>query len=131
MHFTTVQEACDYAVKKIVEQGKQCANADGNCIYDDTQGNHCAIGWLLSDELLILSSDISGGVRVLISEFGDYVPIMIRENVELFNTLQKFHDSDSKTYRKRIQEQLNEDHAIDTSAPHWQQWIDMATNLYL
>ena len=52
--FKTVQEACDYAVEKMVAQQGRCMregkDGDETCAYGDGKGNHCAIGWLLDHD---------------------------------------------------------------------------------
>ena len=44
----TLQEAFDYAVQKIVEQGGRCID-NHMCVYGNTRGMHCAVGWLLDE----------------------------------------------------------------------------------
>lgn len=119
----TVQEAMDYAVQKIVEQGKRCVGAQNSCWYADGQGNHCAIGWLLDEDDEFLMN--SGGDIVSLCDVNpDFIPELILNNKDLFAQLQHFHDTD-KVWKKRIGMSYLEAAGIDTSKPHWQQWLKM------
>lgn len=122
--FDTVQEACDYAVKQIVAQGVQCLAASGRqCAYGDKYGNHCAIGWLLdhNDEELM---SFGGSVVGLVTTRPDKAPKIVRENGFLFARLQAFHDALTIDDRRLALQSLQKC-GLDTSAPHWQQWVDM------
>lgn len=121
----TLQEAMDYAVQKIVEQGVQCMTANGDrCLYGDDQGNHCAIGWLFDETDPVLMGSQSG-VYELLAEYGEYIPALIHAHASAFTRLQEFHDTKHKHERELHLESLRDWHSIDVSAPHWQQWIDM------
>ena len=123
--FRTAQEACDYSVQKLVEQGGRCYDVVNTmCMHGDGQGNHCAIGWLLdpnNKELMGYTSTI----RILVDDFQDEIPQIIKDNVKLFGTLQDFHDEDYSIIREMCRDGLRDNYKIDTSAPHWQQWVDM------
>ena len=123
----TVQEACDYAVKKIVEQGRQCNTASGACVYGKAgvDNLHCAVGWLLPlDSYESLMSYLGSADDVVIKLDNDNI-VLNRVNSSVFGTLQEFHDNKGRWERQRSIEELNELDNIDTSAPHWQQWLDM------
>ena len=121
--FNSAQEACDYSVQQIVEQGKRCIN-DGLCAYSDGKGNHCGIGWLLDpDNKELMNYD--EGVQGVVDEFQDDVPQIIKDHVCLFDGLQKFHDQPGPLNREAYRNILRDNYKIDTSAPHWQQWVDM------
>jgi len=123
--FKTAQEACDYSVQQIVAQGEQCYNkARGRCLHSDGQGNHCAIGWLLDPNNKELMGYISA-IRLLVDDLPKNVPQIIKDNVKLFGTLQEFHDEGYSIDREAYRNRLRDDHNIDTSAAHWQQWVDM------
>ena len=123
--FKTAQEACDYSVQQIVKQGGRCYDVvNSTCMRGDGQGNHCAIGWLLdpnNKELMGCTSTI----RILVDDFQDEIPQIIRDHVEVFLWLQGFHDEGYSIVREAYRNRLRYDHNIDTSAPHWQQWVDM------
>lgn len=118
----TLQEACDYAVFKIVEQGKQCLSEKGGCAYGDGNGNHCAVGWLLDHDnnKLMNSGDDAGG---LIYSYKDDLPSVVVSYPNFMCEFQAFHDDDEKQLR---QKQLNEiSNYINTTAPQYQQWVEM------
>ena len=123
--FKTAQEACDYSVQKLVEQGGRCYNkARGRCLHSDGQGNHCAIGWLLDpDNKKLMGYD--GGVQGVVDGFPDEIPQIIKDNLDMFAVLQDFHDEGYSIVREMCRNRLRYNYKIDTSAPHWQQWIDM------
>ena len=123
--FKTAQEACDYSVQQIVAQGEQCYNkARGRCLHSDGQGNHCAIGWFLDPDNEVLMNYVQG-VRDVVEDFPDNVPEVIKDNIDLFSELQRFHDQPNSIIREMCRDGLRYNYKIDTSAPHWQQWIDM------
>jgi len=123
--FRTAQEACDYSVQQIVAQGGRCYNkARGRCLHSDGQGNHCGIGWLLDPDNKELMGYTSS-IRLLVDEFPKNVPQIIKDNLDLFSELQRFHDAPGSHTRKNYRNRLRYDHDIDTSGDHWQQWVDM------
>ena len=121
--FNTAQEVCDYSVQKIVEQGKRCMD-DGICLYGDGQGNHCGIGWLLDPDNKELMN-YNRGVQDVVDDFPNDVPEVIKDNIDLFYKLQRFHDQPNSIIREIFRDGLRDNYKIDTSAPHWQQWVDM------
>lgn len=121
--FNSVQEACDYVVQKIVEQGGQCVDLDGNCWYKDNRGNHCAMGWLL-DPINKNIKNSDQALYELIYDFGDVIPQIIKDNEGVFSILQEFHDAKYASVRIQRRKCLR-DCGIDTSKPQYQQWVDM------
>ena len=125
--FKTAQEACDYSVQQIVAQGEQCydvVNSTSTCMHGDGQGNHCAIGWLLDpDNKKLMGYTLS--IRLLVDDFPKNVPQIIKDNLDLFSELQSFHDEGYSIIRENYRNRLRDNHNIDTSAPNWQQWVDM------
>lgn len=122
--FKSVQEACDYAVLKIVEQGGQCHNGMQHCMYGNEEGQHCAIGWLLDPDNENLM-DFDGGIVELADETEELIPNIIKNNLYVFGVLQDFHDGESICGRKMALEQLHNYYNIDISKPQYQQWVDM------
>ena len=61
----TLQEAVDYAMFKIVEQGGRCRSLQGLCAYGNAEGKHCAVGWLLDEDNQELMG-FNGGVYNLV-----------------------------------------------------------------
>jgi len=123
--FSSAQEACDYSVQKIVEQGGRCYDVvDGVCMYGDGHGNHCAIGWLLDPNNKEFMS-YKGSFDDLPPSYPDEVPVIIHNNRDMFAALQDFHDKPGSHAREYYRNRLRDNYKIDTSAPHWQQWVDM------
>jgi hypothetical protein len=131
----TLQEFLDYAVKKIVEQGERCLSGTG-CSYGKTEifdnlpprVTHCGIGWGLDEHDGELMS-YGRGVMELVDEFGrsGRIPKLMVDNLQAMQRLQSFHDCVLKHDREFNMKKLREDRGIDTSGPHWQQWVDMGS----
>lgn len=119
----SLQEACDYAVLKIVEQGRRCLeNGLGMCRYSNDSGEHCAVGWLLDHEDEELMSAMCG-VEDLINHSQNKAPELIQDNVKVFELLRWFHDTITKANRQRNLDDLSKH--IDTTPPQYHQWVDM------
>ena len=117
----TVQEACDYAVYKIVEQGEQCTTEGTNmCLYSDGEGNHCAVGWLLDPEDKELM-EVEGSVKGIVKEFKDRIPKLIIQHLYEFTALQELHDARPDERADKLI--LLQDEGIDTSKPQYEQWL--------
>lgn len=123
MQFTNVQEACDYAVRKMVEQGGQC-KVQTTCVYGNAAGRHCAVGWLLPEDSSENIWGFVGQVEDLVEKHGDTLPDIITENLYLMHILQSFHDTDSWFNREEYMNRLSRE-GINTTGEHWRQWIDM------
>ena len=127
--FKTAQEACDYSVQKLVEQGGRCYDVVKDvCMHSDGQGNHCSIGWLLDPDNKALMN-YNRGVQDVVDDFPKNVPQIIKDNRDLFTELQRFHDEPRSQRREILRDVLRVAHNIDTSAPHWQQWVDMGADV--
>lgn len=127
MQFANIQEACDYAVKKIVEQGGMCMSG-GDCVYSDGHGRHCAVGWLLPESSPDEVWDHVGDVHNLVEHNRSALPDIITENIPVLMILQSFHDTEINYSRGRAMEALRTHHGIDTSGEHWKRWVDMAND---
>ena len=120
----SLQEAMDYSVLKIVEQGGRCLDENGGCSYGEGS-MHCAIGWLLDEDNLALME--SGATPSgLVKTFPTEVPRLIADNIIPFEELQSFHDCALQYSRKGYMEDL-ESLGIDTSAPQWAAWVEMGS----
>lgn len=122
----TLQEACDYAVNKLVEQGCQCINKGETCVYSDQAGNHCAIGWLLdeNDNTLML---FEGCVNSLNYNYDNKLPNIITDNLTLFTILQDFHDINESAIRQLNLDRMYKEFNIDTKTNvNYQTWVNMA-----
>lgn len=122
----TPQEACDYAVEFIAEQGSQCVNLDDGktTCYSDEDGKFCSIGCLLdnNNKTLIRSGET---VASLVADIPSVMPKLIINNPALFQMLQGFHDFSRKDWRQDMREGISRQFKIKTDAPHWQAWVDM------
>ena len=119
----TLQEACDYAVTKIVQQGGQCLGKNNSCAYGNNNGRHCAIGWLLdenNDDLMRHEKSIYDLYEIHYSK----IPKLICDSLYIFRYLQSFHDSLFQTERRIYLSRLST--LIDTTTnPCYQQWVEM------
>lgn len=116
----TVQEACDYAVKEIVSQGARCMEGAA-CCYEDNNGNHCAVGHLLSKPTL-RKIPLDDSISALVSSgYSDLIPDLIRQNIKQFELLQRFHDVRGKEERSIELESLGK--YIDISGDGYKAWI--------
>ena len=94
----TLQESIDFAVEAIVKQGGRCMANESVCAYG--QGDrHCYIGQLLDHDNADLMES-GDGVHALCANYKSAVPNVIRENLHLFTTLQRFHDSVTQSGRQ-------------------------------
>lgn len=133
----TVQEACDYAIKKIVEQGKACINNSGACAYADGHNNHCAVGWLLPADNRELM-DYEGTVEQLTTDYDLDVPDIITDNIPVFLELQKVHDAAHSAawgggdFQKRLKNARKKlkNQGINTDKPIWQKWFEIVRKVY-
>lgn len=119
----SLQEACDYAVKKIVEQGEMSICSDNICVYENSNGSRCAVGWLIDDaEVRKFSGSLSS---LLSSKHYDKLPKIFKDehNQYVFGLLQLFHDLKTKLLRADYLEQLST--CIDTSNPVYASWVQM------
>lgn len=118
----SMQEAMDFAMKKIVEQGGQCSIMD-TCAYG--KGDmHCAIGWLLDEDDKRLM-DFQGGFPSLVDYAGDEgieLPELLLDNQQAFDRLQDVHDQADSTSFHAMKD-LERDYDIDISGPHWAEWL--------
>lgn len=124
----SLQEAADYAVLNMVEQGAQCLDDFGGCVYGNDKGHHCAAGWLLDEDdpkLMEAGCAIDNLGFYRGSEAG--LPALIRDNIPFFLKLQDFHDFPTKIQRVRALDRLRISHSLDISAPQYQAWIDLGT----
>jgi len=132
----TLQQAADFAVKKIVQQGGQCMFSHDDdekplCAYSDGKGNHCAVGWLLDHdcaELMTYKGSIQSIHDIYLYTNKDFpIPQLILDEIYFFSMLQDFHDEKTARNRKKVLEEMVENYSefVDFSNPNWQQWVNM------
>ncbi|MBF84500.1 MAG: hypothetical protein CL489_08505 [Acidobacteria bacterium] len=120
----SLSEAVNYALSKIIEQGKPCKN-NGYCAYG-YDGNHCAIGWLLDEDDDALMG-YNGSLNYLIIDYGDKVPDLIKDNTCIFEPLQKIHDVSNKEIFNTKLYELNA-YAVDIDQDLLDKWIAIKEN---
>lgn len=121
----TLQEAFDFAVTKIVEQGcRAMMDAGHRCAYLNSEGHRCAASWLLDETNKRMMKE---NVRVtdLVHEYEDDVPKLMLNNSLAFDYLQLFHDQPYSHERIIISNELTERFDIDTTGKPWKDWIEM------
>ena len=130
----TMQQLCDYAIEKLVEQGGRCLtsgeNDEGyngagsfNCAYG-MGAKHCGIGWMLDEENDELMKEV-GGVTELIKSCPEHLPSAILKNPDLATWFQILHDGPSERGREECLHRLQKKYNLDISNPAYQQWVDM------
>jgi hypothetical protein len=107
----TPQDMFDHSTASLIEQGctsrdRSCLPSpfDAVCLYDDKQGNRCAIGWLMPTELPKFLN-FRGGVQELATALGCYekgslhrrLSTVLRLNADLLTNLQQAHDEASSS----------------------------------
>jgi hypothetical protein len=118
----TLQQAMDYSINKLVEQGVQCMDY-GGCYYGDDEGRHCAVGWLLDEDNEELM-DSFGTLDETIKNHPESIPSLLDKHSEAFETLQELHDSDRTADRKIILKDMTEKYGIDIETnPNWNKWV--------
>jgi len=79
----TNQEAFDLVVEKLVKQGKPSVENGGTdfvtCLYQDSEGNRCAAGHLIPDDLIGKACQIGDAWRCL-SHFHDEFSKIVESN---------------------------------------------------
>jgi hypothetical protein len=125
MENATLQEAVDYSVQKIVEQGGMCIikNTTTCCYGNSNNTAHCAVGWLLDESHPMLMS-YKGSLPYLLQDCKGIVPVLLEKHVQCFSLLQKFHDSHRRIDRRHHASLIRE-HGVDTSGEWFNQWINM------
>lgn len=125
-----VQKDIDDAVQAIVNQGGQSYNTEEEFCSYSYRCRRCVVGWMLTDPQK--AEDYSakvGGIDVFglleSKKFQSIFPSWAEENQILLLNLQKFHDAFAEESRRYRLKKLN-DLGLDTSAPQYTQWIEMA-----
>ena len=98
----TEQQIFDKVWDHINAQGKPAMNSQGRCLYDDGEGNRCAVGCLLSDDMIRKLNEYVGGSIGLIDRVQSSGKIVPQADLELLTDhedflakLQDIHDINS------------------------------------
>ena len=118
----SLQQVSDAIAGKLIRQGGQCLDEDGNCAYGDGKGNHCAIGWLLSETSPLMNSGhtLSGLVETNSLEQEPNREFIIG-NVGALFLIQSLHDS--LLNRSGRCEKIAIIHDLNMDA--WSEWVEM------
>jgi len=84
----TFQQVLDEITDKLEAQGKRCMDVY-SCLYSDGEGNHCAVGWLLSETVTL-----RGDAKTLTETYPDLGEndAFIREYTTELTYVQAIHD---------------------------------------
>jgi len=123
----TLQQVSDSVAKALIDQGCQSVSSlDDSCMYGDGNGNHCAVGMMISPSNE-MAMELGGGVTTLLSSgFIDDEENFefIRDNVPFLDQLQELHDAGTTTCFNIAEKKLNsDDFKINTYA--WSGWKDI------
>ena len=120
----TLQEAADYAVAKIVQQGERCGYRDINnrfkCLYRQKE-KRCVIGWMLDEENPVFMRQYAI-YDVFLGDSEELPQIITEDNISFFVELQKFHDSEPN---KRLDVLESMKSWIDITPPQYKAWVNM------
>jgi hypothetical protein len=121
----TVQELFDYSINKIVAQGEQCMNSDGDtCVYGNAKNQHCGIGWILDTNNAELM-DFGSSISEMAKKYPKLVPTIIKDNLDCFAEIQKFHDTDGVPERRKIALSLRNEFGLNLSNPSVRMWMNL------
>lgn len=88
-------EVANEVLTELISQGAQCTSDDGCCVYENDEGHHCAVGFLLPEDRSDLMSEMNS-VRALINIHKDLGinDEFIRLHRHRLGDLQALHDHD-------------------------------------
>ena len=120
----TLQQVSDEIAAALIKQGKQCVDDEGNFVYRDNEGNHCAIGHLLEPNSKTMgSTDILVGI---LAEFDDDEIGVNNDflciHIDPLCYIQSIHDTTSQKTALRYLMMLEQHYSLDISA--WSEWIE-------
>lgn len=95
----TEKEVADYAISKLIEQGRQSLNNDGACVYRAEDGGKCAVGHLIPDEDYVpWMDDRCTGIEDVVNKHflkNRNVPIIMDNRIQFLSSIQVLHDDAS------------------------------------
>ena len=128
----SLQQVSDAIAGKLIKQGGRCiiremVNEIGHasCAYSDGAGNHCAIGWLLSESSPLMQYSCSLAHLIGVSGF-DIEPNgeFIESNMRALGAIQILHDSNEN--RSQMSKSITE--AYDLNMDAWSEWLEMGVS---
>ena len=123
-----LQQVSNEIAAALTNQGKRCVNSDDECVYQDSEGNHCAIGFLLepnSDPIF----NVTDLCDILLDFDEDEIGVnsgFIRENYNALSHIQSIHDTTHNQRAIECTEILEGLYEINMSA--WSEWIEDMPN---
>ena len=90
----SIEEVVEEIFSLLVKQGGRCVDEDGSCMYGDSEGNHCAIGFLVGDEFADYENSFSALVRDKSAELGEN-GVFMAMNLNTLSLCQKMHDTNN------------------------------------
>ena len=119
-----LQQVFDEIAAALIKQGKKCVDDNGNCVYQDDDGNHCAIGHLLVPNSKAMEFGTS--LDDMLEDFDeDEIGVnsgFLHENRKMLSLIQCIHDAPHKAIAIGHAKRLELQHNIDISA--WSEWIE-------
>lgn len=127
------QQACDYSIKKVLEQQGPCVNDDGVCVYTNGK-KRCSIGFLLPVKCTLISrtsKDRDTPIDLVISSGkADHIPAIIKDNVQVFQRLQNLHDTYNNTSRLKEEIMKLGELGIKVNKKPYTEWLKFCQKKY-
>lgn len=89
----TPQQIFDWVAWNLLQQGRQCEDGNGNCLYRGPNGLRCAAGWLISDEDFATIEHLNGAASIRRLKEEGLLPSLLEDNCNLVDNLQRAHDN--------------------------------------
>lgn len=109
--FTSNQQVLDHVLDHLRKQMRQSVKPNLSCAYRTSDGNKCAIGACIPDELYHPNMDAGAGMTILDlqKQFPEVYKATFSQDVsfDFLNTLQSIHDNNSNpgSWWNRIKEE--------------------------
>ena len=132
-----VVDVVEDIIEALIKQGTRCVRANTDiCLYDDGNGKHCAVGFIVPPEWDV--SDIDSDVAEMIdlieetridavqrSETTDILDWM-RDHLEVLLCLQMIHDYDESADSSIVDIRITHlGHLLDRPLPRLTEWREM------
>lgn len=103
----TPQEIFDEVATKLLAQKYRSYDMDVGCVYRGPNGNKCAVGHLIPDDMYRRWMDLDplmygSGVQSLVERRNEYLPPYFKDNVELLSRLQRVHDEEENWLNREV-----------------------------
>ena len=124
----SLQQVSDAIAGKVIAQGGRCMDrltANSSCAYSDGNGNHCAIGWLLSESSPIMQHRAPLSAIIKVYEFNNEPNReFILDNIDALINIQVLHDN--PLLRVSRSEFIAETYGLNMAA--WSEWAEMGAS---